>query len=174
MIEIERIKPHQGELLRELRLRALQDAPDAFLENYDDARNQSLEHWEERAKRNAISSSSTYFFGFFDGNLLGMVGAYISGDEPDVTNLCAMWVAPEARQKGLGKTLVERALIWANEAHTEKVRLWFNSEDAGAEQFYRSCGFKDTGVTAVFPAKPDAVAKKMEYGFSESRAELTI
>jgi len=30
VIEVKRIQPHQGELLRELRLRALQDAPDAF------------------------------------------------------------------------------------------------------------------------------------------------
>jgi len=26
--------------------------------------------------------------------------------------------------------------------------------------FYRRCGFNDTGITAVFPAKPDAVEAK--------------
>jgi len=29
---------------------------------------------------------------------------------------------------------------------------------------HRRCGFNDTGITAVFPAKPDAV--EMEYSFS--------
>jgi hypothetical protein len=44
MIEVKRIQPHQGDLLRELRLRALQDAPDAFLENYDTASKQSIQN----------------------------------------------------------------------------------------------------------------------------------
>ncbi|GAP96623.1 GNAT family N-acetyltransferase [Leptolyngbya sp. NIES-2104] len=106
MIEVRRIQSHQGELLRELRLRALQDSPDAFLENYDTASQQPIEHWQERAQKHAANPQAVNFFGFFEGELAGMVGAYIIDDEPDVVNLCAMWVAPAARHQGLGKALV--------------------------------------------------------------------
>ena len=166
MIKTERIKPHQGELLRELRRRALQDAPNAFLENYDDVSKHPIERWEASAKKHATSPHSANFFGFLEGELLGMVGAYVSEGEPDIVNLCAMWVAPEARQKGLGQALVERVLIWAKDAQAKKVCLWVNTENVTAKKFYRSCGFNNTEVTQVFSAKPDSVNEKMEYIFS--------
>jgi GNAT superfamily N-acetyltransferase len=171
MIEVERIQSHQGGLLRELRLRALKDAPDAFLENYDDASKQPLEHWQERAKKHATSPQAVNFFGFLNGELAGMVGAYITDDEPGIVNLCAMWVAPEARHQGVGKALVNRVIYWAKQVHASKVRLWVNRENVIAAQFYHSCGFNDTGNTVIFPAKSDAVEKEMQYGFSDS-AEL--
>ncbi len=77
----------------------------------------------------------------------------------------AMWVASEARLQGLGKALVKQVILWAKQAHASKVRLWVNCENLSAAQFYRSCGFNDTGKTAVFPAKPDAVEQEMEYRF---------
>lgn len=55
MIEVKRIQPYQGELLRELRLRALQDAPDAFLEDYDSASQKSIEQWQMSAQKHATS-----------------------------------------------------------------------------------------------------------------------
>ncbi|MBW4623765.1 MAG: GNAT family N-acetyltransferase [Cyanosarcina radialis HA8281-LM2] len=165
-IEVERIQSHQGELLREIRLRALKDAPDAFLENYDRASEQPWEYWQASAHKHATSSQSANFFGFFNGTLAGMVGAYITDDEPRIVNLCAMWVAPEARQQGLGKALVDRVIDWANQASANRVRLWVNQENAIAANFYRRCGFNDTGNTTVFPAKPDAIEREMQYAFS--------
>lgn len=53
MIEVKRIQPHQGKLLRELKLRALQDAPDVFLENYDTVSQQPIEHWQASAQKHA-------------------------------------------------------------------------------------------------------------------------
>jgi ribosomal protein S18 acetylase RimI-like enzyme len=173
MIEVKRIQPHQSELLRELRLRALQDAPDAFLENYDNARKKSIEHWQASAQKHATSPQAVNFFGFLNGELAGMVGAYIADDEPDVANLCAMWVAPETRQQGLGKALVDRVIDWAKQAHVSRVRLWVNHENVNAVQFYWRCGFNDTGNTTVFPIKPDAVEQEMEYRFSDSNEPAT-
>lgn len=168
MIEVERIQPHQGELLRELRLRALKDAPDAFLDNYDNASKQPLEYWQASAKKHAASPQAVNFFGFLNGELAGMVGAYITDDELGIANLCAMWVAPEARHQGVGKALVNRVIYWAKQVHASRLRLWVNRENLSAARFYRSCGFNDTGNTAVFPAKPDAVEKEMQYSFSSS------
>jgi ribosomal protein S18 acetylase RimI-like enzyme len=170
MIEVKRIQPHQGELLRELRLRALKDAPDAFLENYDSASRKAIKHWQASAQKHATNPQAN-FFGFLNGELAGMVGAYIADNAPDVVNLCAMWVAPEARYQGLGKALVDQVIDWAKQARVSRVRLWVNRENVSAAQFYRRCGFNDTGNTAIFPAKPDAVEQEMEYSFSD-RGEL--
>jgi ribosomal protein S18 acetylase RimI-like enzyme len=172
-IEVERIQSHQGELLREIRLQALKDAPDDFLENYDRARGQPLEYWQGRAQKHASSPQAVNFFGFLNGELAGMVGAYITDEEPSMVELCAMWVAPEARQQGVGKALVERAIDWASQSGASRVRLWVNQENAIAANFYRSCGFNDTGNTAVFPAKPDAIEREMQYTFSGNTEFIT-
>lgn len=168
MIEVKRIQSYQGELLKELRLRALKDSPNAFLGNYDTASNQPIEHWQECAKKHATSPLAVNFFGFLDSEPAGMVGAYVANDEPNVVNLCALWVAPEARQQGVGKALVDQAIHWARQVDARKIRLWVNRENVGATQFYHRCGFQETGITAVFPAKPDAVEKEMVYSFSDS------
>jgi ribosomal protein S18 acetylase RimI-like enzyme len=173
-IEVKRIQPHQGDLLRALRLRALQDAPDAFLDNYDTASKQSIEHWQAIASKHATSHHAVNYLGFLNGELSGMVGAYITDSEPDVVNLCAMWVAPEARHQGVGTALVDRVVRWAQEAHVGKVRLWVNCENVDAVQFYDRCGFNDTGITTVFPATPNAVEKAMVYEFSGNQTKPTI
>jgi len=91
---IEAAQPHQ-QLLRELRLRALQDAPMRFRHHVQ----QSIEHWQASAQKHATSPQAVNFFGFLNGELSGMVGAYIADSEPDIVNF-AMWVAPEARHRG--------------------------------------------------------------------------
>jgi GNAT superfamily N-acetyltransferase len=165
MIEVKRIQPHQGELLRELRLQALQNAPDAFLENYDSASQKSLEYWQASAQKHATSPQAANFLGYLNGKPAGMIGANIIDHEPDIVNLCALWIAPEARLQALGKALVEHVILWAKQDRVSKLRLWVNRENASAAQFYRCCGFNDTGNTAIFPAKPDAVEQEMEYIF---------
>jgi GNAT superfamily N-acetyltransferase len=159
MIEVQRIQSHQGELLRELRLQALRDAPDAFLENYDNASQKSIEQWQASAQKHATSPQATNFLGYLNGRPAGMIGACVTDHEPDIVNLCAIWVAPEARLQGLGKALVEQVILWAKQVHASKVQLWVNRENMSAAQFYLRCGFNDTGNTAIFPAKPDAVER---------------
>lgn len=85
MIEVKRIQPDQGKLLRELRLRALQDAPDTFLENYDSARKKPIEHWRLNAQKHATSPQAINFLGYLNGISVGMVGTYIADSEPDTS-----------------------------------------------------------------------------------------
>jgi len=57
------------------------------LENYDTASQQSIEHWQASAQKHATSPQAVNFFGFLNGELSGMVGAYIADSEPDIVNL---------------------------------------------------------------------------------------
>ncbi|WP_058998845.1 GNAT family N-acetyltransferase [Leptolyngbya sp. NIES-2104] len=61
---------------------------------------------------------------------------------------------------------MSQIIDWAKQAHANRVRLWVNRENTNAAQFYRRCGFNDTGNTVIFPAKPDAIEQEMEYSFS--------
>jgi len=55
------------------------------LENYDTTSQQSIEHWQASAQ-NATSPQAVNFR-FLNGELSGMVGAYIADSEPDIV-LC--------------------------------------------------------------------------------------
>jgi len=62
VIEVKRIQPHQDELLKELRLRALQDAPGRFRKRYDTASQQSIEHWQASAQKHTTTRSQAVNF----------------------------------------------------------------------------------------------------------------
>ena len=57
-----------------------------------------------------------------------------------------LYVAPEARREGLGRTLVEAVIERARERGCRRVELDVNSENPAAIALYRSLGF-DTGKT---------------------------
>jgi ribosomal protein S18 acetylase RimI-like enzyme len=57
-----------------------------------------------------------------------------------------LYVAPEARREGVGRTLVEAVAARARERGCRRVELDVNSENPAAMALYRSLGF-DTGKT---------------------------
>jgi ribosomal protein S18 acetylase RimI-like enzyme len=57
-----------------------------------------------------------------------------------------LYVAPEARREGLGRTLVEAVIDRARERGCRRVELDVSSENPAAMALYRSLGF-DTGKT---------------------------
>ena len=57
-----------------------------------------------------------------------------------------LYVAPEARREGLGRTLVEAVIDRARERGCRRVELDVNSENTAALALYRSLGFR-TGKT---------------------------
>jgi ribosomal protein S18 acetylase RimI-like enzyme len=57
-----------------------------------------------------------------------------------------LYVAPEARREGLGRTLVEAVIERARERGCRRVELDVSSENPAAMALYRSLGF-DTGKT---------------------------
>jgi hypothetical protein len=48
MVRYEQLQRHEGPRLRAIRLRALEDAPNAFGTTFDEARLKTLEHWEKQ------------------------------------------------------------------------------------------------------------------------------
>lgn len=138
---VERITPEDWRLFRELRLAALEEAPDAFstalAEWQGDGDTQ--ERWRERLENvpfNAIA--------YLDGAPIGMV----SGTKPNESGeleLISMWVAPSGRRRGAGAALVDAVLRWARSQRLVRVALDVREENGSAIAFYERCGFIDAG-----------------------------
>jgi len=146
---IERLRAGEGGRMRAIRLRALADAPEAFGSTYEEAERRSLEDWEAQIER-----LPTFVWREGDADLgadLGMVrGAPHDGD-PGAAYLISMWVAPEARGRGIGSALVGEVVAWARGRGLRRLVLDVAAQNAGARRLYERCGFVATGAIGALP-----------------------
>jgi ribosomal protein S18 acetylase RimI-like enzyme len=142
-----------GPRLRAIRLRALSDAPDAFgstlaeAERWDDAR------WEQQ-----VVALPTFVW-HEHGADLGMVrGAPHDGD-PEAGYLISLWVAPEARGRGVGAALVRAVVAWARAKGLRRLVLDVGARNQAAQALYQRLGFAVSGVTGTLPAPRERVCE---------------
>jgi ribosomal protein S18 acetylase RimI-like enzyme len=91
---------------RLLRQRSLSEDPDAFSSSTTmwTGDNDTEQRWRDRI------ADGPCFIAYDDGNPVGMVaGRVVDG----VAELISMWVAPEARRRGIGRALIERVIDWS-------------------------------------------------------------
>jgi GNAT superfamily N-acetyltransferase len=154
-VKVERVRAEQWRALRDARLRALADAPGAFLRAYDEEAALPDEEWQQRA------AERTSFLAWVDGEPAGIVGAFESADHEDTVELVAMWSAPEHRRRGVGRALVEAVVAWAQEVGAARVVLWVMRGNDGAQAFYESIGFGPTDEIAALPDDPCREEQRM-------------
>jgi GNAT superfamily N-acetyltransferase len=143
-VEIRRADLKDVARVRELRLRALEMDPDAFGETL-----QRAQARPEADYATWIGSPENAMFvaAEADGSLVGMtVGAPAPVEaQPNSAALFAMWVAPEARGKGVGAALVQAVEGWARGAGYERIGLGVTTTNAAAIRLYTRMGFVDLG-----------------------------
>ena len=135
------------QLLREVRLRALADAPEAFLETVEHASAFPESRWRERAAGSETQAS------FLADDGAGMVSCFVPGD-PSTVFLVAMWVAAPQRGTGLARDLVEQVVAWARDRGAARVCLSVEAENDRAARLYEKCGFVETDDPPPFPYEP--------------------
>jgi len=91
---------------RELRQRSLSEDPDAFSSSTAmwTGANDTEERWRARL------AGGPCFIAYVDERAVGMVAGQLVDEEAE---LISMWVAPEARRRGIGHALIERVVEWA-------------------------------------------------------------
>jgi GNAT superfamily N-acetyltransferase len=147
---IRRIAPDEGLVLRELRLRSLIDAPDAFGQSLDDARALPDAEWTQVARAAADGDHRAWLIAFDDRHPIGLVQG--RRRRPWTLLLFSMWVAPEARHRGVGTRLIDALETWARGWQATETILWVLIGNDGATAFYRRLGFE------LVPDGPDAAS----------------
>jgi ribosomal protein S18 acetylase RimI-like enzyme len=145
-VEILEIGPDEWEVFRDLRLRALREAPRAFSSRYEDWARAPEERWRDRLSNVPFNVAAR-----LDGELVGMASGVLDGDEQ--TELISMWVDPGARGSGVFEALVAAVVEWARAAG-RTTYLMVRSDNARAIAAYTRAGFLDLGVPPDFD--PDA------------------
>jgi dihydropteroate synthase len=134
--------PHDWPQWRELRLRMLADAPDAFGTTLAEAQVQPDAAWQAML---APEPSRAMWFAEQGGVAVGTARGEIAPDRLR-SHLYSMWVAPEVRRSGAGRALVEAARRWALEHGACEVALEVTDGNLAASELYRAAGFVDTGI----------------------------
>lgn len=155
MITVRRIEPDDAELLREMRLRALSDTPMAFGSTYAREFAFAPAEWQARAARNATAPDGATFIAFEDGLCCGLIGCIAKTDESGQATIVSMWVAPEARRKGVGRRLLQAAETWARKQKFLYLLLDVVENNAPAIALYKDFGFELTGETHPYPHDPN-------------------
>lgn len=157
-IEIRALTAADWAIWRDVRLRALADAPDAFGSKLADweGDNDREHRWRERFDNVAFNAAA-----LIDGHVVGVVGAMCGSVDQgrvggaDAVELISMWVDPAVRGTGVGEALVGAVLEWAAPSATAgatgsvTVTLAVRRTNLHAQRLYRRMGFALSGPNPV-------------------------
>ncbi len=134
MICIERLPPGAGRRWREIRLRALREAPHAFGITAAEASTWPDARWEAQILEVAT------FVAVADGRDVG-VARGAAHERSDTRELVGMWVDPEIRRRGVAARLIETVAAWARDSGAEHLVLDVVDTNAPAISLYERTGF---------------------------------
>jgi len=165
---IRRIRPDEGPSLRAFRLRALADAPMAFGSTLAREEAFTEDVWRERAEHGASGADRATFVAERDGRWLGIAtGLARDPDVPDDLRpeLVGMFVATDARGRGVGAALVDAVVGWARERRARGITLWVTDTNTAAVALYTRCGFLATGERKPLDHSPAVESIRMARDF---------
>jgi ribosomal protein S18 acetylase RimI-like enzyme len=137
---IRRLTPADAPILRDLRLLALTDSPDAFGSTLEKTIQRSLADWEAM-----LRSEGNPYFVFESGSPhRGLIGV-LRSNESRTAHLVSMWVAPPLRGRGVSDDLVRHVIAWANDSGSHRLELSCTEGNKYAENLYIRHGFVRTG-----------------------------
>jgi GNAT superfamily N-acetyltransferase len=140
MIRVTALEPDDWQVARDVRLRSLLDAPDAFTASHRHEAAFDETTWRDRTR------SGGWFVAFDDsapvGTACGVDGWSVDGSERE---LVGMWVAPAHRQRGIARLLLEHVVGWARQQGATALTLGVREGNDSARRAYEQMGMQPTG-----------------------------
>jgi RimJ/RimL family protein N-acetyltransferase len=154
--EIRALNAGDWRIIRDIRLRSLADAPDAFTSSVE------WESTHDEQKWRNLATTGRWFVAD-DG---GPVGVAIgvkgwSGDERR-RELVGMWVAPSHRRVGIARELLDQVKTWAASEGATTLNLGVREDNEEALAAYLRMGMRPSGETMPEVGQPTKVIIVME------------
>jgi GNAT superfamily N-acetyltransferase len=130
-------------ILRDVRLQALSEAPEAFGSTYEREVSRTMADWQSW-----IAGGAIFILDRPEG-ARGMVAGLADAADPTIVQLMAMWVHPAIRGTGGADELVAAVLGWAKSQGAKSVNVKVIELNHRARRFYQRCGFRLTGHQAI-------------------------
>ncbi len=145
MVTVGTVTDQDWQTLRAVRLRALEQNPEAFGSTLEREQDQPAEYWRRRI------AAGVWFIAWDGPEPVGLASAVTSltGHQ-----LNAMWVDPARRGRGVGDALVAAVLDRARAEGAATVSLTVGEDNAAARSLYLRAGFRPTGARGPHPRDP--------------------
>ncbi len=150
-VRIRSISGDEWRLWRSLRLRAVEESPNAFRSTLGEESAEADEWWRDLIGKTAEHPRGLLLVAEADSDPVGMLFGRIDEDK-EVLDVGAMWVDPEVRRMGIGRGLMDAAIEWAKSAGAVRAELWVTLGNEAAEKLYAKAGFGPTGD--IEPLRP--------------------
>ena len=141
-IRVRRLLPEDAARYREIRLEGLRVSPEAFGNTFEVESARPLELFADR-----IRDSET-LGAFVGAEILGIAGLRVNQGpkESHKGMLVGMYVRPQARNRGVGRRLVEAVIEVARTRGVELLQLAVVSDNEPARRLYARLGFVEYGI----------------------------
>ncbi|KRM86807.1 ribosomal-protein-alanine acetyltransferase [Lacticaseibacillus thailandensis DSM 22698 = JCM 13996] len=103
------------------------------------------------------------------GRVVAFIGASFHGADSHITNLA---VASDCQRHGLGKAMLQAMMAVAEKRHAARMTLEVRTDNANAQQLYRSLGFRDGRIKRNYYASTHQDALDMQLDLSPACAEM--
>ncbi len=150
-MELRRAILEDWEASKDIRLRALTEAPNAFCSTFEGELAFDDQAWRDRVGRGCT------FLAWHDNAAVGTATGKVDPHEEGGRELVALWVDPEARRAGIAMALIDAMAEWACADGAGSISLWVAEDNAGARRLYEKCGFVFTGEREVMRPGVDQV-----------------
>ncbi len=157
-VRIVRVGEDAWHAVRDVRLRALHDAPDSFGSTAGREERFTEAHWRMRLR------ATPTWLAMDDADVpRGMVSLIQEPGSPvDDRHLVSLWVAPEVRRQGIGWALVDAVREQAFLDGARTLSLWVLDGNTPAGDLYVRAGFRRTGVRQRLPRDAALVEERYE------------
>ncbi len=137
-IEIRVLDRDEWQIYREIRLAALRDAPEAFVDRFEDEAARDDQIWRDRMAR------ASRIIAERGGEPVGMVCLGLHDGDPETGEVFGLWTAPTVRGQRVARDLVSTAARQATKNGYRQLYFWAVSDSASAVGFASSFGFRPT------------------------------
>jgi len=159
---IRRLARHEWREYRALRLRALADSPAAFATTLAQAQARQEADWSRQVASGTDSPSQIALVAEIDAQLVGLVWGGIDDSDPGRVHLTQMWVDPDFRDRGVGRSLLSAVISWAVRTSARSVLLSVTCGNGPATRLYASAGFEPVGRPGPLRPGSDLLVQPMQ------------
>ena len=161
-VAIRAVRAGEWRMVRDIRLRSLEDSPDAFGSALADETALPDRAWIERTGRYARGGDSAAFIAETPAGWVGFVMARVEAADRTRAGLFGLWVDPAARAGGVGLVLTAAVVAWAREQGAHTLDLWVVASNVAAIRIYSRAGFAETGNKMPMPRQPELLEIRLE------------
>jgi L-amino acid N-acyltransferase YncA len=140
-LDVDALAADDWAILRDVRLRALKDAPAAYISTYED-----VACWTEAQWRDCFATA-VWVVLRSDGRIIGVASSLRDDERPTERHLESVWVEPGHRRTGALRAILQYLVDL--EPDVEDWLLWVLDGNAEALAVYKRLGFEPTGESQL-------------------------